>query len=203
MVADAEDHPESAISLPVSELLKYILQLSDNNASNLLFDRIVSVSDCDSFIRQSTGIEDFKISFTERQMHADHSLADGNCGSPLSCAMLIEKIFTDSIVSAKKQRAIRQMLLECHTGLDRIPAPLQGIQGVTVAHKTGSGFRNANGELWAHNDVGRVKLPDGRSYVLAVMIKNFKGDETEASAVIAEISAAVFKAFQPVVVSSN
>lgn len=190
-----KEHPEPTINLPASELLRYIIQLSDNNASNLLFDKIVSVSDCDSFIRRSTGIEDFRISFTERQMHADHALADGNCSSPLSCALLIDRIFTDSIVSAEKQLAIQQMLLECQTGFDRIYAPLEGKQGVALAHKTGSGFSNDNGELSAHNDVGRITLPDGRSYVLAVMVKNFKGDKAEASAVIAKISETVFNAF--------
>ena len=187
-----KEHKETEFNIPVSELIRYIIQLSDNNASNLLFDRIVSVKDCEDFIHKSTDIKDFSINYTERQMHSNPSLADGNHSSPLACAELMEKIFSDSIVSSEKQTVLQRILLDCQTGQDRIFAPLKDKHGVTLAHKTGSGFRNERGELTAHNDVGRVVLPDGRHYVLAVMVKDFKGSEEQASAIIAKISAAVF-----------
>lgn len=190
-----KEHPEAQISLTVAELLRYILQVSDNNASNLLFDRIVSVTDCDSFIRKATGIEDFSIKYTERQMHRDNTLADGNNSTPLACAILMDKLFTDSIISPEKQKAIQGIVLDCQTGLDRIYVPLKDKTGVTLAHKTGSGFRNEQGQLMAHNDIGRITLPDGRTYSLAVMIKDFNGTEAAASAVMAQISAAVLTAF--------
>lgn len=190
-----KEHQGERISLPVSELLKYIIQQSDNNASNLLFDRVVSVGECDEFIRRATGIDDFSIKYTEGEMKLNHDLADGNCSSPLACARLMEKVFSDSLVSAGKQAQLRELLLGCRTGQDRIAAPLSGRPGVRLAHKTGSGFRDSSGLLMAHNDVGRVSLPDGRSYVLAVMVKDFGGSEADASAVIADVSAAVFNAF--------
>ena len=71
-------------------------------------------------------------------------------------------------------------------------APLAGIEGVAVAHKTGSGFRAPDGTLAAHNDVGRVRLPGGRHYTLAVFVKDFHGSESEAAAVIARVSAVVY-----------
>ncbi len=189
-----KEHAEENLNLTVEELLRYILQQSDNNASNLLFDRIVSVEDCDRFIRESTGIDDFRISYTERQMHRNHALADGNRSTPLACARLIEKVFSDSIVSHQKQRVVQEILLDCKTGLDRIYAPLKDKPGIALAHKTGSGFRNSEGILMAHNDVGRVTLPDGRTYVLAIMIKDFNGSEDEASAVMAKISMTIHNA---------
>ena len=188
------EHGEEELNLTAEELLGYIIQQSDNNASNLLFDRIVSVEDCDRFIRESTEIENFAIAYTERQMHANPALADGNHSSPLACARLIEKVFTDSIVSPHKQDVIQKMLIDCQTGLDRIYAPLKDKPGVTLAHKTGSGFRNSEGRLMAHNDVGRVTLPDGRAYVLAIMINDFDGTEEEASAVMAGISRIIYDA---------
>lgn len=190
-----KEHPEEEFNIPVSELLRYIIQSSDNNASNLLFDRIVSTKDCDGLIRKLTGITDFAINYTEREMHANHSLADGNYASPLSCALLMEKVFTDSILSTEKQNAIQEMLLGCQTGQDRLYVPLREQPGTTLAHKTGSGFRNDAGELMAHNDVGRITLPNGRSYVLAVMVKDFNGTEEEASAIIARIATVVFDTF--------
>lgn len=190
-----KEHPELQLNITVRDLLRYTLQQSDNNASNLMFSRIVSTHDCDRFIREATGINDFSIRYTEQQMFDNHDLADDNHSSPLACARLMHKLFTDSIVSPDKQSALQQILLDCRTGLDRIYAPLKDKKGVTLAHKTGSGNRNSSGELMAHNDVGRVTLPDGRTYELAVLIRNFNGTEAEAAVVIAEISAAVYQAF--------
>ncbi len=48
----------------------------------------------------------------------------------------------------------------------------------------------------AHNDVGYFRLKDGRSYSLAVFIRDFRGSEEEASAVIANISKCVYNRFK-------
>ena len=53
-------------------------------------------------------------------------------------------------------------------------------------------YENDNGVLSAHNDVGFIELPDGRHYTLAVLVKDFKGNETEAAKSIADISATVY-----------
>ena len=102
------EKPDSLLSLTVTEWLSYLLQQSDNNVSNMLFQRIASVAATDSFIRASTGIKDFRLTVMEEQMHRDHSLADGNRSTPLACASLIRKVFTDSLVSPAKQEAIRR-----------------------------------------------------------------------------------------------
>ena len=97
----------------------------------------------------------------------------------------------DSIVSRPKQRFIQRLLGECTTGKDRIAAPLLDKAGVTIAHKTGSGY-TANGILAAHNDVAHICLPGGVRYTLAVFVKDFRGNEAQASRVAARISAAVY-----------
>lgn len=187
-----KDYRGKRMALPVSELLRYIIQESDNNASNLLFERIVSTEATDRFIRQSTGIEDFAIRHTEGEMQRDHTLSEANHSSPMACARLIKKVFTDSVVSPEKQGAIQRMLLGCQTGTDRLFVPLKGVEGVKLAHKTGSGYRDAAGQLKAHNDIGWIILPDGRSYALAVLVKDYDGPDSAASALIARVSAAVY-----------
>lgn len=189
-------HTEEIIRLPMRELTRYILQESDNNASNLLFDRFVSVAECDDFIRRATGIDEFKLTYTEHDMQGNHVLANYNHSSPMACALLIDRLFADSIVSPQKQNEIIQIMLDCKTGTDRIYAPLAQEIGVRVAHKTGSGYRTPDGLLAAHNDAGRILLPDGRAYTLAVLVKDFKGSEAEASEVIANVSEIVYNAFK-------
>lgn len=185
-----KEHPEPVISLPVRELLRYTLTQSDNNASNLMFKRLIDIPATDSYIATLIPRQGFRIAYTEEEMSADHSKAYANSTSPLSAAILMNRLFSDSLVSPKKQTFITNTLKECQTGTDRIVAPLLGKEGLTVAHKTGSGYSH-NGILAAHNDVAYVTLPNGIHYSLAIFVKDFKGNETQAAKAIARISTAI------------
>lgn len=191
-----KEHPESVIRLPVRKLMEYTLQLSDNNASNELFRQLMSPAKCDSLIATIIPRDDFKITYPESAMKRDHALAYSNHTSPVGAASLIYRLFTDSILSRGNQDFLRDVLLHCGTGVDRISQPLQDITDVTVAHKTGSGYRNEQGVLAAHNDVAFVHLPEGTHYALAVFVKDFPGTEADASAIISRISQAVYNAIK-------
>lgn len=187
-----KDHSESVISLTVSDLLRYTLVQSDNNASNLMFDRLVGVAETDSFIATLIPRSSFSIAYTEEEMSADHDKAYANHTSPLGAAVLMDRLFNDSLISREKQRFIMNTLRGCVTGATRIVAPLRGKDGVTVAHKTGSGYVTDDGVLVAHNDVAYISLPNNQYYTLAIFVKDFKGDETQASKAMAHISATVY-----------
>lgn len=189
-----KDHAEDTINIAVRELMRYTLMQSDNNASNYMFERLQPVAAVDSFAATISPRGSFRLRYTEAEMWSDHSLAYENRTSPLGAAIVMDRLFADSIAGAD---FIRSTLLECRTGTDRIVAPLAGIEGVEVAHKTGSGFRAPDGTLAAHNDVGRVMLPGGRCYTLAVFVKDFHGSENEAAAVIARVSATVYALLAP------
>lgn len=191
-----KEHEEEEPTLTVAELLRYTLIQSDNNASNLMFERLVDVPATDCYISTIIPRSLFKIAYTEKEMKADHDKAYSNFTSPSGAAILINKLFTDSLVAADLQSFIKTTLEQCATGSDRIAAPLLNKEGVAVAHKTGSGYRDSNGILAAHNDLAFVRLPDGRHYALGVFIKDFNGSEAEASAVIAEISATIYSYLQ-------
>lgn len=190
-----DEHGLGPITLPVSELLRYTLMQSDNNASNYMFDNLLSVEATDRYAATLIPRESFCLTVTEAEMFDDHSLCYENRSSPLGAALLIERLCTDTAICTRDRDFIIRAMRECRTGSDRIVAPLAGKQGVTVAHKTGSGFRDpSTGILTAHNDVAFISLPDGRHYSLAVLVKDFKGSEAEVSLAIAEVSAAVYAA---------
>lgn len=186
-----KEHLESPITLSVRELLRYTLIRSDNNASNVMFERLVGAAETDRFIATLIPWGSFQVAYTESEMMTDHAKAYSNYTSPLGAAILMDRLFTDTLVSREKQRFIMQSLGECATGKDRIAAPLLGKDGVSIAHKTGSGYRE-NGVLAAHNDVAYITLPDGVHYTLAVFVKDFRGDESQASQVAAKVSAVVY-----------
>lgn len=187
-----KEHQEPIIRLSVRDLLRYTLTLSDNNASNFMFERMVDVPTTDSVIASLIPRSSFQIAYSEADMAAEHDKAYSNYTSPLGAAMLMDRLFTDSLLSRDKQDFITTTLGECNTGKDRIAAPLLGRKGVSVAHKTGSGYINEKGVLAAHNDVAYVRLPNGVCYTLAVFVKDFNGNESQAAKVIAHISAAVY-----------
>ncbi len=182
-----KDYPEGDLELSVGQLMGYMLIHSDNNASNILFDRIVSVAATDSIIRRWNVPESFSLAYTERQMQADHDLSYLNNSSPLSCAVLIYKVFNDSLVSPEKQAAIRQWLSECRSAENRIAAAVGDVSGAKLYHRTGSGYTNDRGEIVAVNDVAYIELPDGRSLAVAILTKDFPGSQDDADAQIAAI----------------
>lgn len=187
-----EEQVETYFSLSVRELMEYTLRKSDNNASNLMFDRLLSVAGTDSFIATLVPRDGFGIAVSEAEMQQDHSLSYANHSSPLSTALLLERLFNDSILSPSSQSFICSALQACSTGVDRISAPLAHERGVVIAHKTGSGYINGRGELIAHNDAAYITLPDGRHYSIVVFIKDFPGKEAEASELISRISALTY-----------
>lgn len=191
-----KDHTGEEISLPMRRLLEYTLIESDNNASNEMFVRLMSPAACDSVIAGIIPRGSFEIRFNEAEMQADHSRAYSNRTSPLGAAILIDRVFTDTLVGMDYQDFIKSALMRCQTGPDKISAALSEREGITIGHKTGSGYRDENGRLTASNDVAFVTLPDGRHYSLAVFVKDFDGTDAEAAATIARISAAVIKALE-------
>lgn len=186
------DHTSPEFSLSVKELIDYILIHSDNNASNILFDNIVSVAETDSITGLLLPDNEVRLMYMERQMKEKNDLAYENRCSPLSYAILVNKVFTDSVASADKQAVIRQAMLNCNTGLTRLAAPLNGKEGVSFAHRTGTGYVTPENLIVAINDGGYVRLPSGKGYSIAVFIKDYNGKAEEAESIMASISAAVY-----------
>lgn len=186
-----KEYTEDSFNVTVGKLIDYILVDSDNNASNLLFDRVISTLETDRYIRSVLPQDDFRIVYRESDMKADISKSYDNRTSPLSYACLVDRLFTESVVSDVKQDFIIQAMRRCNTGMTRIAAGLP--EGVSFAHRTGSGYINSRGEVIAVNDGGYVLLPSGKGYSIAVLVKDFGGEQEEAEKVIAQISKAVYE----------
>lgn len=183
--------PGGGFDMSVAELLRYTLQQSDNNACDILFDRFAAPEHVDSIIR-SMGFRDFRIAATEDEMHRDLKKCRENVSSPLSAADLMDRLASGTLPLGKEYADfIRSTLLECRTGLNRLPLPLEG-SGALIGHKTGTSDREADGRWIGINDVGFVLLPDRRSYTLAVFISDSALGMEENEKLIADISGAVY-----------
>lgn len=184
-------YPEGGIVLPVKELLKYTLQLSDNNACDILFARSGGPQATDRYIRSLGGVR-FAVVADENAMHKDLSLCYRNWTTPLEAAVLFQNLFTRRLFGKPYQDFLKRTLVEFETGKDRLIKPLENT-GAVIGHKTGTGDLNAKGQIIGLNDVGFVCLPDGNYYAIAVFIKDSEENSHVTAQLIADISEAVYR----------
>lgn len=185
-----DTYPNGNISLTIGELLKYSLQLSDNNACDILFSRFGGPEATDKCLRNFKWSK-FSIRHTEDSLHQDIDRCYENWTCPSVAAQLANQICTSRFIGKEYQEFLQKTLLGCTTGDNRLPKHFM-TTNVKVGHKTGTGPRNANGKIIAVNDVGFFLLPDGRHYSVAVFIKDSGMPIEENEAVIAEISRMVY-----------
>lgn len=186
-----KEFPEGEISLSVSRLLEYSLQLSDNNACDILFEHTGGPAATDRYVR-SLGLRNFAIAATEQQMHDDPQTCYENWSTPLEAAALLELLVTEQILTPTLREMIRQNLINCKTGADRLPKPLSGT-GAVIGHKTGTSDRDERGIFAGTNDPGFVILPDGTRYTIAVFIKDSAENPETNARIIADISETVYR----------
>lgn len=189
-----EEHADS-MDISVRCLMEYTLQQSDNNACDILFDRLVSPAETDAFIRACGGMEEFGIAHTEAEMQKDHKLSEGNWSTPYAAAVLLKRFLETDLIKDPYKTFVKGTMIACQTGTARLPAPLLGSQA-TIGHKTGSGYTTADGRLAATNDLGFITLPDGTRYILAVFVKDSGYSAPQTEMIIGQISQIVFNHLQ-------
>lgn len=180
------------LKLPISELLDYTLQQSDNNACDILFRFIGGTSVADSLMK-SLGYEDILITHTEDEMHRDPYLCYLNRTTPIEMARLFDRFYRQEMRhDSPLHEFIAASMISCQTGLDRLPAPLISTNAM-IGHKTGTGDRNSQGRIMAINDAGYIFMPNKTGYAIAVFVADSPYDMAETAKIIADISEIVFK----------
>lgn len=186
-------YPRGDTLLSVGELLTYTLQLSDSVACDILFDYVGGVGAVDRYIR-SLGIGPVAIARTEEQMHRDPRSCYENWTSPRAAVELLEWFVNRADTGMNEYTDfIRRTMIECETGMDRLPAPFPKGDSVVIGHKTGTSDRDEHGVYAGTNDIGFVRLPDGRRYTIAVFVKDSRESPETNARIIAEISEAVYR----------
>ena len=184
--------PEGGYSLSAAELLRYSVALSDNNACDLLFRFVGGPAAVERHVRR-LGATHTCIGADEATMHRDPATQHANTTSPLEAVRLLERFRRGEVLGAACGDLLMRTMISTATGPDKLKGALPA--GTTVAHKTGSGFRDAQGIAAADNDIGIVFLPDGRSYSVAVFIAASAEDDATDAAVIARISRRIYDYF--------
>ena len=134
-------YPQGGIEMSIGELLVYTLQLSDNNACDLLFRYIGGPTAADRYIR-TLGIEGFAVEATEEEMHRDLTACYRNWSHPLDAARLLEMLITRPLFrDASLQEFIIRTMTGCNTGPERLPnrwPPRERLSATRPAAATGT-----------------------------------------------------------------
>jgi beta-lactamase class A len=187
-----DKYPEGNVHLFLSEILSYSVSKSDNNACDILFRLVGGTKKVHKYIRK-LGIKNVSIKATEEEMSKDWSVQFTNTTKPFATVQLLNKFFTEPILSKNTHNFLWRILVETSTGPNKIKGLLP--HWALVGHKTGASGTNKEGITGASNDVGIVILPNDKHFSIAVFVSNSKENTEGNDRIIAEIAKAAWDYF--------
>ncbi len=185
-------YPQGGVELPLAEILRYTVALSDNNGCDILLRLLGGPGQVQACIH-SLGIRDFAMAVNEHQMHQRWEAQFANWITPTAATDLLRLFYQGKILSPPSHAFLWELMSNTPTGAKRIKGLLP--PGTEVAHKTGTSGRNEQGVMAAVNDVGIVTLPDGKHLAMAVLITDSKEEQAANEKIIARVSRAAWDHF--------
>ena len=182
-----DQYPQGA-ELTVSELLRFALSESDGTASDVLMKLAGGHEAVQSYLAE-LGIKDMVVLDTENAFIQDHSLQYRNYATPDAAVSLLRVLYERRGLSESSQALLLKFMTESRPGAKRLKGLLP--VGTVVAHKTGTSGTE-QGITAATNDIGIIRLRDGRHLAIAVFVSDSPADEATREGVIAQIAKAVF-----------
>ena len=186
-----EDYPDGNVNLTLDKVLRYTISHSDNNGCDILIDVLGGTKEVQKFINKQ-GIKDFVIKVNEQQMRTWENLYV-NTTTPLATTVLLEKFFKGQILKESTTKYLYQIMVETSRGLTWMKAGLP--KNTELAHRTGISGTNDDNLRVAMNDIGIVKLPNGKHFILSVYLKNITEKQEDTEKVIADITKATWDYF--------
>lgn len=179
-----EEFPTGDIELTLDQLIRYTVSHSDNNGCDILIELVGGTDMIQKFIEKQ-GIKDFTIKVNEQQMRTWENLYL-NTTTPLATTELLEKFFNGKVLSKESTKYLYQVMVETSRGSSWMKAGLP--EGVELAHRTGISGTNESGLRVAMNNIGIVKLPDGKHFILSIYIKHLTETFENSEKLLADIA---------------
>ncbi|PJJ79894.1 class A beta-lactamase [Mucilaginibacter auburnensis] len=185
-----EKYPKG-VNIPLSELLTYMVSYSDNNACDILLDKIGGVKPVMDNLRRLR-VKGIVVDASELDMSAAWEVQYTNWCKPAAMVQLLDVFYQGKALDKANTDTLIKKMLQTTTG----PKQIKGLlpQGTVVAHKTGRSNTNAEGVTAATNDVGIITLPNGQHLAIAIFIGNSTADLDTRESVIARITKALWDA---------
>ncbi|MFC3067914.1 class A beta-lactamase [Phenylobacterium soli] len=112
----------------------------------------------------------------------------GDGAKPAAITNALAALHRGELLSPQSTEAMLDLMAQCRTGSSRLRAGLPS--GWSIAHKTGTGpdWRGASVGI---NDVGLITAPDGRTYAVAVMLRQTRHPVGARQALMQAVARAV------------
>jgi beta-lactamase class A len=184
-----DQYPDAGVDVPLHELLRLAVSLSDNVAADILLRLVGGPKAVNTYIA-ALRISGFHLQDNEAVLHHEVSAQYRNWFEPAGAVRLLRRISDNSPLTSEHTAlllgwmtpALRTKRLE-----GNLPA------GTHVPHKAGTSDVD-DGVAHATNDIGLIPLPDGRQIAIGVFVTDSKADEATREQVIARIARAVYDA---------
>jgi beta-lactamase class A len=183
-----DKYPEAGVDVPLPELLRLAVSLSDNAAADILL-RIAGGPGVVNTYIASLGITGFHLQDGEHALHREVALQYRNWFEPTGAVQLLRRISDNSPLTPQHTDLLLNWMESTRTV--RLKGDLPN--GTRVAHKSGTSDVD-NGVAHATNDIGLITLPDGRRLAIAVFVTDSTADEATREKVIAQIARAAYDA---------
>lgn len=184
-----DEYPEGNMYLTLDQLLRYTVSHSDNNGCDILLKIIGGTNTVQKFIAKQ-GVKDFTIKLNEAEMDTFDKFYV-NVTTPLATTYLLERFYNGKVLGPKSTKYLYQIMVENSRGLSWMKAGFP--PGTELAHRTGISSSNDSNLRAAMNDVGIVKLPNGKHFILSVYLKDINEELTDTEKIIADIGSAVWE----------
>ena len=179
-----DEYPNGNMYLTLDQLLKYTVSHSDNNGCDIILRIIGGTQKVQKFINKQ-GIKDFRIEVNEEQMSTWENLYK-NTTTPLATTKLLEKFYKGRVLKQETTKYLYQIMVETSRGSTWMKAGFP--KDTEVAHRTGISNTNEKNLRVAMNDVGIIKLPNGKHFILSVYLKNITEERSDTEKIISEIA---------------
>lgn len=183
-----DEFPNGNMYLTLDQLLRYTVSHSDNNGCDILLALIGGTKTVQKFIGKQ-GIKDFVIKVNEQDMRTWENLYV-NTTTPLATTKLLEKFYKGQVLKKESTKYLYQIMVECSRGITWMKAGLP--EGTELAHRTGISGTNESNLRVAMNDVGIIKLPNGKHFIISVFLKNITETKENTEKIIADITKATW-----------
>lgn len=183
-----DEYPNGNIYITIDQLLRYTVSHSDNNGCDILLKLIGGPETVQKFINRQ-GIKDFVIKVNEEEMRIWKNLYI-NTTTPLATTDLLEKFYKGKVLKKATTQYLYQIMVETSRGLTWMKAGLP--EGTELAHRTGISSTNENNLRVAMNDVGIVKLPNGKHFIISIYLKNITEKREDTEKIIADLTKATW-----------
>jgi beta-lactamase class A len=184
-----DQYPNAGLDVPLRELLRLTVSLSDNVAADILLRVVGGPKAVNTYIA-SLGIRGFHLQDNEAVLHQEVSAQYRNWFEPAGAVQLLRTISDNSPLTIEHtDLLLGWMTPDART--KRLEGDLPA--GVRVAHKSGTSDVD-KGLAHATNDIGLIPLPDGRRIAIAVFVTDSTADQATREQVIARIARAAYDA---------